>query len=368
MNRLTVVLLTIFFLSAGCKKATNDPVWERSFGTGKAVFMKATADSGLISCGELGGKPYLVKLDRNKTKTSEFKSDKEGLFSSAWFDKEILIAAGSSKGKMLITCLDNQSNLLWDTTFSSDYYMDYSSVCYLGNSELLAIGSASPDSVNSGATGLYFVWFTTAGSIIDKKEIKETSFIAANRVKTDNSGNIYLALTRRVADLKPKATVAKYNSLLQKIWETDLYNNPSFGASGFGISYDNTGNTYISGKTELPVTSGNSYSSFIAKVTSTGTVAWRKYPENTNIGSSVIFDNNGQVLLLNRNCFVVNILSPEDLVVSGTIRTFDACDSKDTDAFGLDFDINYDGNLIMAGSKGGNFYLAMKPPVPQVTM
>jgi hypothetical protein len=368
MNRLTALLITITIFLAGCKKSTNDPAWEKSFGSGTAMFIKATADSGLISCGALGGKPYLIKLDKNKNRVSEYKFDADGSFSSAWFNNDISIAAGSTKGAMLISCLDKQSNLLWDTIFSTSYYIDYSSVCYLGSGELLAVGSASPDSVNSGVTGLYFVWFNTAGLIRDKKEIKETSFIAAKRIITDNSGNIYLALTRKSTGLKGKATVAKYNNLLQKIWETELYNNPSFGASSLGISLDETGKIYVTGKTDLPVSSGSSYSSFIAKVTNSGIVESRKYPENTNSGSSVIFDNSGQLLLLNSNCFVVSILSPTDMAVSGTVRTFDACDPKGTDAFGLDFDFNYDGNLILAGSKGGGFYLAMKPPVPQVTM
>jgi hypothetical protein len=264
---------------------------------------------------------------------------------------------------MLIAWLDNQSNPIRDTTFSSDYHIDYSSVCYLGNSKLLAVGSASPDSANSGTTGLYFVWFNTDGSITDHKEIIGSPFISANKVVTDNSGNIYLSLTRKSTGSKSKATVAKYNSQLQKLWETEIYNNPSFGASNLGISLDNAGIIYATGNTELPVVSGTSYSSFSAKLTNNGIVQWRKYPENSNFGSAVIIDKNGQVLMLNHNCFIINILNPADGSTTGTVRTFDVCDSKNTDAFGQDLDINFDGNIIMAGSKGGGFYLALKPPV-----
>jgi len=365
MNRLSVVLILVLILSPGCKKSANNPVWEKSYGIGNAMFVKATADSGLISCGEIGGKPYLVKLDRNKNKISEYKSAEEGSFSSVWCNKDISIAAGSSKGKMLITCLDNESKILWDTTFSSSYYMDFSSVCYLGNGELLAVGSASPDSANSAVSGLYLVWFDTSGSITDKKEIKESSFISANRIITDNTGNIYLALTRKYYGSKSKATVAKYNSLLQKIWETELYNNPGFGASSLGIWLDNSGNIYVSGKTELSVASVTVDNSFAMSLTNSGSVRWKKYLENSNSGPSVIIDGTGQVLMLNHNCFIINILSPIDGSSTGIIRAFDACDSKNTDAFGNDFDINYDGNLIMAGLKGGGFYLILKPFVAQ---
>ena len=108
-----------------------------------------------------------------------------------------------------------------------------------------------PILMSSVATGLIFVWFDTAGSVTNRSEIKEYSSISANKVVTDNTGNIYLALTRKNIGAKPKATVAKYNSQLQKLWETELYNNPSFGASSLGITLDNSGNIYVSGKTEL---------------------------------------------------------------------------------------------------------------------
>ena len=367
MNKLLTVLIFVLILLQGCKKSTNDPLWDRSYGRGKAMFIKASSDSGLVSCGESGGKPYLMKLDRKKNKVIEYKSDKVGLFSSAWFTKDIFIATGSSEGKMLISAVDNQGVLLWDTTFISDYNIDISSVCYLGSNELLAVGSASPDSINAGATGLYFVWFNTDGTIIDHTEIKESSFISAGNAVTDNSGNIFLALTRKNVGSKSKATTAKYNSQLQKLWETELYNNPDFGSSSLGLAVDITGSIYVSGKTELPVASGSSFNSFTASLNSSGTVRWRKYPENTNSGSSVKTDENGDVFMLNYNCFIISILNADDGVAAGTVRTFDICDSQNTKAYGRDFDFNYDGNLIIAGSVGGSFYLAMKPPVPQVT-
>jgi hypothetical protein len=367
MEKISAVIILFLILSSGCKKSTNDPQWERSFGNGTAMFLKATTDSGLLSCGELEGKPYLIKLDRNKNMISEYKSSDEGLFNSAWFDKNFSIATGSSNGKMLITCLDNQSNLVWDTTFSSSYIIDFSSVCYLGNGELLAVGSSNPDSAYSNASGLYFVWFNTEGVITDKKELLESSFVSANRVITDNSGNIYLALTRKGVGLKTKAAVAKYNSQLQKLWEKELYNNPSFGASSLGICLDNVGNIFISGKTELSGASVNLDNSFTASLDNNGNVRWKKYLENTNSGSSVKIDENGQILMLNQNCFIISILSASDGSASGTVRPFDVCDSKNTDAYAKDFEINYDGNIIMAGSKGNGFYLAMKSPVPQTT-
>jgi hypothetical protein len=364
MNRLYVLLFLFLILSSGCRKSANNPAWERSFGRGKAMFIKATADSGLIACGELGGKPYIIKLDRNKNKVSDYTYDNSGLFSSAWTDRDLSVAVGSSGGKMLITCLDNQNKPKWDTTFGTTNNIDYSIVTYLGNGNLLAIGSASPDSVNSFITGLYCVWFDTTGSIISKKEIKESSFFSANRAVTDNSGNLYLALTRKNAGSKSKATVAKFTSQLQRIWETELYNNPNFGASTLGITLDNSGNVYVSGKTELPVVDKNPVdNSFTVSLTGSGTIRWKKYLESTNVGSSVILDGDGRVLMLNHNCFIINGLNPLDGSATGIIRPFNVCESKNTDTFGWDLDINYDQNLIFAGSNGGGFYIGTKSPL-----
>jgi len=366
MNRLSTLVILILIILAGCKKSTDNPLWEGSFGTGTAYFIRATADSGLISCGELDGKPYIIKLDRNKNKVSDYTFPSDGLFNSAWFDKDISIAAGSTGGKMLITCVDNKGSLLWDTTFTAGYRMDFTTVCYLGSGEFLAVGSASPDSTASA--GLYFVWFNTAGSISITKEIADPSFIAARGAATDNSGNIYLALTRKVSGTKTRASVAKYNNQLQKIWETELYNNPNYAAASLGICLDNSGNIYISGVTELAGSDGPADNSFTASVTINGVVSWRSYLENTNGGSSVLLDDEGHVAMLNYNCFIVNVLGQADGVLAYTIRAFDVCDSKATDAFGRDFDINYDTNLLMAGSKSGGFYLNMIPPVSEQPM
>jgi hypothetical protein len=360
MKKLVAVLILGLILGNGCKKSTNDPVWERSYGTGTAYFIRATADSGLISCGELAGKPYLIKLDKNKNTVSDYTSSVNGLYSSLWFDTEKTIAAGTTDGKILITCLDSHSTLLWDTTFSADYYMDFTSVCYLGNGNLMAVGSASPDSTVS--TGISFVWFNTSGIIQDRKEIPDPSFIAARAVAADNSGNIYLALTRKVSGSKTRASVAKYNDQFQKIWETELYNNPNYAAACLGISLDNSGNIYVAGVTELADIDGPADNTFAVSLTVNGIVQWRSYLENINGGSGILTGDAGNIVILNYNCFIVSVLTPDTGLLTYTIRTFDVCDSKDTDAFGRDLDINYDGNLIMAGSKGGGYYLNMKPP------
>jgi hypothetical protein len=266
---------------------------------------------------------------------------------------------------MILAELDKKCNLIRDTTFTTTYLIDFTSLLYLGNGQLLAVGSAASDSANTGASGLLFVWSDTAGTITDLKEIKETTFISANKAIADNSGNIYLALTRKNLGGKSKASVAKYDNLLQKIWEKELYNNPQFGASSLGLALDGTGNVYVSGRTELSVTGGVETTSFLALYYPQADTLRKKYLEDSNSGSSVILNAEGQVMLLNLNCFVINVLNSSLGTTEGIIRPFDACDSKSTDAFGYDFRFNYDGSVLLSGSRGGGFYLALKSYIVQ---
>jgi hypothetical protein len=364
MNRLFFLLILLLVL-ASCKKSSENITWEKSFGPGIAMFIKSTEDSGIVSCGESGGKQYFLYLDKNKKKITEYKSTDDGLLSSAWYSKNCLIAAGSTAGKMLLTRIDISGNKLWDITFNTTFNIDRTTLCYLGSGKLLAVGSASPDSTNTGATGILFVWFDTTGTIKSRGEIKETSFISANDAVTDNDGNIYMALTRKNNATKPRAGVVKYNNQLQKVWDEDLYNNPGFGAASLGLELDNSGNIYVSGRTELTVSSSAVNNSFLASLSGSGVMRWKKYLEYANSGSSLGLDNSGKPMILNMKCLIVNILNSDDGSTTGIVRTYSSCDSNTSDAFGLSIDMNYDDNILMAGSKGKGYYIVIKSSLVQ---
>jgi hypothetical protein len=356
----SLVLLTVTLITVSCNKKTDDFVWEKSFGQGDALYIKSASDSGIVSCGTIGGFPYLLKLKRDRTTDFEYTSGRKGLFNSAWSDTSRLIAGGSSDGKMLLACIDNDGSKIWDTVLAADFKVELSGILYSGNGILVAVGTAKPDSAESVSSGIFFVKFDTAGQVIETKEVTESTFIAANRVTTDGSGNILLAVTRKRSNTESQAGVIKYTSEFNKLWETDLYNNPDFGAASRGIITDDLGTVFVTGSTEF--VSGDSVlnNSFLVSLGSSGSINWKKYIEKTNSGVSLRFDVNGSVLMLNTNCFIINIADPEDGSDLGKLRMFDVCNSKDTDAFGRDIDLNYDGNILVAGSKGGNYYLALK--------
>jgi hypothetical protein len=358
--RKSFVLLALSLTVVSCNKETNDFIWEKSFGQGNAFFVKASSDSGIVSCGTINDNPYLLKLTKDKKTEVEFTSERKGLFNSAWFDTSRFIAGGSNEGKMLLVCIDNDGSKVWDTVLTAGFDVELTGLLYSGSGNLVAVGTAKPDSAASGSTGILFVKFDTTGQIIEKKEVAETIFIAANKITADRSGNIFLPLTRKKTYAKSQASVAKYSADFNRLWETELYNNTNFGAASLGIILDDQGNIYVTGNTELSSEEGVLSNSFLVSLASSGSVKWKKYLEKTNSGTALIFDDNEILMMLNTNCFIVNMANPEDGSEAGKIRMFDICNPKETDAFGKDLDLNYDASILVAGSKGGNYYLALK--------
>lgn len=359
MKKLIPVLILLVLISS-CRKSENDFVWEKSYGKGKALFIKASSDSGLVATGGMDGKPYFIRLNKKRSLNIDFKAEIPGIFSSVWFDTSGYITGGNTGGKMLLMRHTSVGKKVWEKSLDAGFKIDFTSLFYSGNGNLLAIGTAGPDSSGSVATGLLFVRFDTTGRIVAEKKIIESTFIAANKAVVDNSGNIFLALTRKSAGAKPRATVAKFNNLFQKLWETELYNNPEFGAASLAIKLDGSGNVYISGNTELSTKDGKLNNSFLASLTNSGSLRWKKYLENSNTGTALVFKDTGELMMLNRNCFIINIANTDDGSEAGRIRMFSLCDSYNTDALGEDLDINYDKKILIAGSRGGNFYLALK--------
>jgi hypothetical protein len=359
MRRLfPVLILFVMFLS--CKKSESDSIWEKSYSKGEALFINALSDSGYIACGENDDHPYLIRFNRKRLMTKEITSDLSGLFSSVWVDTTGYIAAGNTDGKMLLMRYSPEGIELWSKTFDTGYRIDYSILHYNGDGSFLALGTASPDSSDSGNAGLLFVRFDSTGVIISEDNKTENSFISAKGFAVDDQDYIYLALTRKYTGSKPKASVARLNSLYRKLWEEDLYNNPNFGALSTSIKLDGSGNIYVTGATELSVEDGVLDNSFLVSLTGTGSVIWKKYFESSNCGAAIIFDENEDILMMNKNCFVINHVSHDGETVLERIRMFNVCNPYDTDALGSDMNISYDKNFLVAGSKGGNFYIGLK--------
>lgn len=360
MKNLFPLFILLFLLNSCNKKENSDLLWEKSFGKGEAISILASADSGFAACGFVKDKPYLVRFDKDRKILLEINADLQGLFSSFWYDTCGYITAGNSAGKMLLMRHSPTGNKLWEKSIDAGYRIDAATLIYTGNGNMLAIGSASSDTTYTGSTGILFVTFDTTGTIITQKNIPDSRFIACGSASRDAQGNLYLALTRKNTVGKPHATVAKYNFQFAKLWESELYNNPDFGASCQNLILDGKGAVFVTGHTELSGPSGMVNSSFLTSLSLNGTVNWKKYLEASNTGEDLLFDSAGDILMLNRNCCIIRSLHTSDGADAGTLRVFDACNSKDTDALGSSAVISYDKNLLVAGTRSKKFFIGLK--------
>ena len=353
--------MLIIVLFSGCRKEKGYFAWEKSYGRGEARYIKVNSDSGLIACGVSENMPYMLRLDKNKMTVIEYRADVIGVFTSILYDTSGYITAGSTKGKMLLMRLSKKGNKTWDKIIDPGFNVSQTQLLILEDGSYLAIGSASTDTIYEAQAGLFFINFDSTGLVMNEFEYKNGPFIASSEAVNDNSGNIYMALTRKEAHAEPKATVAKFNSSFQRIWELELSNNPAYGAASMAIRYDESGKLYVAGRTELPKEGGDLINnSFIASISLTGSLNWKKYPENSNAGISIIKNSAGELVLLNKNCFIANLLDPNNGADGGRIRIFNVCDPYNTDAIASDFDIDFNNDFIVAGSVGANFYIAVK--------
>ncbi len=360
MERLFPALLIILIVS-GCRKSENNIAWEMTYGKGNARYIRVTSDSGLIASGTSDGQPYLLRLDKNKMKVLEFAADMQGVFTSALYDTSGYITGGSTGDKMLIMRHSKTGNKLWEKVIDPGFNIEQTQLLAVDDNIFLAIGSASPDTTYELQTGLFFMSFDSTGQVVKEQEYVSGFFIASCEAAIDNSTGIYLALTRKEEFSEPKATVAKFNSDLQLIWDVELSNNPEYGAAALAVIHDGSGMVYVAGRTELPKEGGGMMNnSFVASITDAGTLNWKKYPESSNSGTALLLNTAGELVVLNANCFFVNKLESVSGTDAGRIRMFDECDPNTTDAFASDFDIDFNNDLVVAGSLGGSFYLAVK--------
>ena len=75
MKRLIPVFILVILFSS-CRKNESDFIWEKSYGKGEAYFIKAASDSGFFACGETGGNPYFIRLNKRRSLILDFKSEK----------------------------------------------------------------------------------------------------------------------------------------------------------------------------------------------------------------------------------------------------------------------------------------------------
>lgn len=361
MQRFLLFTLT-FIAAAACSRTEDNILWDKSLGAGEAFCVAAAGDTGIICGGTIAGKPYIAFLDKKLSKRFEYSPDINGTITSLVTSGDRIMAGGSSEGMMFIAVVDFFGNSLGDTLIQFGFNVGRTSLCPAGSDSFMALGSSTDDTIRAVPYGLAFTEVNIEGEVLKSYDTIPGSFIKAGNICSDNSGNYYIALSRIGPGGKIKATVASFDHMLRKLWETELYNNPGFGASSLGIAAGKSGDIFVTGYTEFSVNNGTDRNAFSAAVGKNGQINWKRYLEYSNSASSQFEDASGTLYVLNSGCIILNSLNAGDGTVTGILRTFAACNPSKDKARGNAVTGGPAGELLVAGSRNGNFYIVAKSP------
>lgn len=361
-RKILMVALTVLIM-ASCNREEEDFLWEYTAGHGTALFLAATPDSGYISAGEVDGRAFLLRGKKTGSRLWSYHSEAEGAFRAVLSDTAWCVAAGGSGSELIITRVDNAGVLVWEKRVASEIGIT-EVFLFRGESdgEIIALCGSGPDDSPELVSGLMKVVFDTSGAILSEITRNESDFFRISGAVMNADGGFQVAATKATGTAKPKAVAIKVSNTLATIRERELANNPSYGAASLDVCSSGSGGSIVSGRTELVFSETLLVNSFVAALNPAGEVLWKKYPENSNEAAAVLSrGEEGLVYVLNRNCFIVNILNETDGSENRMIRFFNACDSYDTAREAESFIVTWNGNLLIAGSNSGKYYLALKP-------
>lgn len=356
IRNITCVMLVASLFA--CKKDEESGfIWEKTGGEGTAWFASVGSDSLFFIAGSADGAPFALKTSPSGTRKFSFSPDVEGAFTSAIEDTSGFYLAGASGGDLLIARISHQGEQVWMQNIGAAADILTATLLRLGDGSYLAVAGDSPDSVRYNS--FLMVYFDREGNILETNEPAPGYRVAVNDAALGAGDELYLAITKIVTGTKTKASIGRFTGEGLKIWETELYNNPNFGAAALEIDFED-GSVFATGNTELTSDDELLMNSWVAELAAGGTVTWKDYLENSNSGEEVTFDDYSQLLIMNMNCGIINYISLPDGAVTSRLRTYDACDPYKTAANLRSMDITPSGSYLIAGSRSGKFYYALR--------
>ena len=353
-----VTLLALLIALAGCKKnSTSDFLWSKSYGDGVAYDSDIAPDSLFAIAGVSNDSPLFIKTIKGASAGINYSPDLMGGYTSVIAGEESFFLAGYSSGNLLLTSLDLEGEVRWDTIITTAGNTAYACMQrYVGGSYIVT-ASCHPDSLSDGPYAVVLV--ADDGTVQQFNEVSPGFQSAITGITVGSNDFIYVSITRNNLNGKGQSSVARITDEGAIVWERELYNNQNFGAGSLAIAYEYD-TVYVSGRTELNVSDGVLENSFVAAVSTCGVVGWKRYLESSNSGTDLVVDSGGNLLMLNRNCFILNFIPLPGGDGHERMRVFDACDSYETSSHGMSVNITYDNNYFIAGSRSGKFYYALR--------
>ncbi len=357
MRRLIIPILALVLFSCS-KKDDGNFIFEETWTGGLAEDVILSPDTMYVIAGYTNGFPFVIKIDRSGKRILEYHSEAEGEFNSIVIDTSGYYAAGNSDGEMIVSRIGFDGIEDWTVSLGMGANILRSVIRKYDEDSFIVTGSDHVDSLDAGVFKIAVI--NRNGDIESETEVDPGYNIAVSDFVVEPGGNIYVALAKSVAGSKSKASVAEITLGGNIIWETELYNNNKFAAACINIERNGSDDIYVTGKTELRVDDNNLENSFLSILGPEGNVIEKIYLENSNCGVDIAFDDFERVHLLNRNCFLIDIIGTDGSTDESLFRTFEVCDPYETDTYASGMKINADDNYILCGAHTGKVYYALR--------
>lgn len=354
-------LMVLTLLS--CSKNENGSFsFEKTWKDGLATDVIISSDTMYVIAGEAEGAPFIIKVNSSGSRIFEYLPGVNGAFTSLLEDSSGYYAAGHSNGDILVSRISHGGEEEWSATLTVPFDVSTAVIRPGADNPFLVCGSADTDSAGSAVFSLFSI---DRAGLTSGETLPDPGFdVSINDFVLNSEGTIYAALAKKVDGSKSRASVAEMTVTGDILWENELYNNSRFAAACQALKVYDNGDIFVTGKTELSSDDNTLENSFMSVLYSYGDVKVKKYLENSNCGMDIVFDGFDRAHILNRNCFIINIInniSAQDETMDETlIRTFAVCDPYATDYYASAMKINDAGDYVLCGSQAGKVYYALR--------
>lgn len=361
MKGLAFFLIAVLLLS--CSKNENgDFIFEKTWKDGRANDVIVGSDTMYIIAGEAENSPFIIKANRSGSRIFEYLPGGNGAFNSLIEDTSAYYAAGHSEGDILVSRINHQGEEEWSVLLTVPVDVSKAVIRPGGGDSFLVCGSAD---IGPDGAAVFVLFSIDRSGTVSGETLADPGFnVTINDFMVNSAGNIYAAMAKTVEGSKSRASVAEITKSGEILWENELYNNSRFAAACQAVKVYDNGDIFVTGKTELNIDDNTLENSFLASLGPEGDVKMKKYLESSNCGVDVGFDGFDRAHILNRNCFIINIINNISAQLADMdetlIRTFAVCDSYATDSYASAMKITGGGDYILCGSQAGRVYYSLR--------
>lgn len=354
-NPIPVTAIIILIIAVACNSEDNKGfLWEKETGhNGSAYVSHYTSDSLYLFAGSSSGKPAAVKTTVSGRLIYRYDGDEPGRYTSVTEDTSGIYIAGSSNGKIIISRITNRFSHIWTFTYDSSTGIESAKILKWNEDKYIVVGGDRADSLRYDSFVILII--NRDGERVFLAEPGGGTRQTVSDIVTVDQ-DIVAAVTRKNEGGKSQAVIARYSTTGDLIWEKELYNNPEFGASTSALERGDDGTIYATGLTELPDGDGLLTSSWVAGFTPAGKLLWKRYLENSNAGVDLFIKDGTDLMVLNRNCGIINHISLPDGSVTDRSVLYYACDPSDSEVDLRSVNVLPCGDYLVTGSRLGKFY------------